>query len=154
MDTIPLPKLESTAATEPIPAAPTELPPASGPEPGEKKKRHRRTKAEIEAERAKLVPPTPAAPVSDEDLARCRIGFAMIFGLISKALTKKWGDDMALSEEEVGTLAGVWTDAVAPYLPQAGKSMPLATAAVATLLIALPRWDAYHSKKTEAAVAP
>lgn len=149
LDTIPgIPELAVTGATEPIPAAP-EPAPEPQPQAGEpaKRKRHRRTKAELEAAKSAAAPPALVAAPSTEDLDRCRLGFAMIFGLVSKALTKKWGEEMELTEEEVATLAGAWTDAVAPYLPQAGKSMPIATAAVATLLIALPRWDVYQEQK-------
>jgi len=104
----------------------------------------------LEAARLAALPAEAPAVATASDLDRCRVGFAMIFGLVSKGLGKKWGDDMALSEEEVSTLAGVWTDAVAPYLPQMGASMPIGTALVATLLIALPRWDVYQAKRAEA----
>lgn len=146
-ETIPLPGLPIAPATGPIPAAAEATPPASA-EPGEPKKRHRRTKAELEAARKAIAPPTPPpAATTAEDLERCRLGFRMIFGLVSTALTKKWGEEMTLKEEEVNTLASAWTDAVAPYLPKMGAQMPLATAAIATLLIALPRWDVYQAKK-------
>lgn len=145
-ETIPLPGLPVAPATGPIPAAAEATPPASG-EPSEPKKRHRRTKAELEAARKAIAPPPPPVATTAEDLERCRLGFRMIFGLVSTALTKKWGEEMTLKEEEVMTLASAWTDAVAPYLPKMGAQMPLATAAIATLLIALPRWDVYQAKK-------
>jgi len=145
--------LPITAATEPIPPAPEPAPP--GPqEPGQPKKRHRRTKAELAAEKLAAVPPAPAVGATPEDLARCKLGFVMLFGLVSKAITKKWGEEMTLTEEEVATLAGAWTEAVAPYLPKMGAQMPLATAAVATFLIALPRWDSYQTYKTAHSLEP
>lgn len=150
MDDVPgIPQLPIAPATEPIPAAPEPLTPEvmTGPAPGEKKKRHRRTKAELDAERAKAAPPTPASVASTEDLERCRVGFAMIFRLVSNGLVKKLGQETELTDEEIATLAGAWTDAVAPYLPSMGKNLPLATAAMATVLIALPRWQAYQSIK-------
>jgi len=154
-----IPELPITAATEPIPAAPEEVVEVGktgvATAPAEaRRKRHRRSKAELEAAKAAAAPPTPPVGASNEDLERCRLGFAMLFGLVDKMLTKKWGEDMALTEEEISTLAGAWTEAVAPYLPKMGSQMPLATAAVATLLIALPRWDTYQAYKAAHALDP
>lgn len=154
MDDVPgIPKLDLSPPQEQIPAAPEPLTPEvmTGPAPGEpvKRKRHRRTKAELEAERAKTAPPPPATGATTEDLDRCRIGFAMIFGLVSNGVAKRLGPEQALTEEEIRTLAGAWTDAVAPYLPSMGKNLPMATAAVATVLIAIPRWQAYQATKVQ-----
>lgn len=154
MDSVPgIPELTVAPPAEQIPAAPAPLEPEVMSTTGEpvKRKRHRRTKAELEAARTAAAPPPPSNVASTEDLDRCRLGFIMLFGLASVAIVKKWGEEMALKEEEIKTLAGVWTDAVAPYLPSMGKNMPLATAALATAIIALPRWQMY---KTAQAAEP
>ncbi len=145
IDTIPVPSLGSEPPAGQIPL--TSEPGAPAPVKG---KRHRRTKAQIEAERAKLgrdtVPEGPA--VSPEDRARCVAGVAVIFGVAGKLVSKWRGSDVwDLDPEQAQTLGEAWTTVIEPYLPMIGEAMPVVAALAVTWSVVQPKWDAEQEEK-------
>ena len=122
----PVETLPGPQAAEPAPEAPA------------KRKRNRRTKAQLEAEKAKLAAAEPGG-VSPEDVARCEAALAATFEILSKVVAKRRGPHWGLESEEAGTLGKVWTTALAPYLPRIGAAVPWAAAAAVTWSMIQPR---------------
>lgn len=129
---IPVPILSGDAPGQPVPLAVS---------PEEKKKRVRRTKAELAAARAKeageLVPPTDGP--SPEDMKRATDALAMTFAAVGAILADRRGEHWRMKDEECQTLAGPWAAVLAPYLPRVGAAMPLVSALVITWTVVQPR---------------
>lgn len=129
-ETIPVPALSHDAPGQPVPLAATP----------EKKKRHRRTKAELEAERKKLAPPDAAQAATDaEDLKRATVALSISFKAIGALLASKRGEHWRLKDEECDTVGAAWATVLAPYLPRVGAAMPIVSAAVITWTVVQPR---------------
>lgn len=128
---IPVPPLSNDAPGQPLPLALTGA---------EKKKRHRRTKAELEAARKKEqggdVPPAGPDP---EDMKRATAALAISFRAVGALLASKRGEHWRLKDEECDTIGAAWATVLAPYLPRVGAAMPLVSAAVITWTVVQPR---------------
>lgn len=127
------------------PAGPVETlpgPQAAEPEPATpaKRKRNRRTKAQLAAEKeAAAKAAAESGGVSPEDVARCEAALAATFEILSKVVAKRRGPHWAVESEEAATLGKVWTTALAPYLPRIGAAVPWAAAAAVTWSMVQPR---------------
>lgn len=137
----------------PVPALPLDPPsgpvatlpgPQAEPAPQDaappKRKRNRRTKAQLAAEKAAAdKAQAEAGGVSAEDVARCEAALAATFEVLSKVLAKRRGSHWELDKEEAATLGTTWTVALAPYLPRIGAAVPWAAAAAVTWSLVQPR---------------
>lgn len=105
-----------------------------------KRKRNRRTKAQLAAEKAAAdKAQAEGGGVSAEDVARCEAALAATFEVLSKVLAKRRGPHWELDKEEAATLGTTWTVALAPYLPRIGAAVPWAAAAAVTWSLVQPR---------------
>lgn len=127
---IPVPPLSSDAPGQQLPlAAP----------PGEKKKRIRRSKAELAA--AKKAEGGAAEPSDDSanELKEATAALSVTFQAVGTILSAKRGPHWKLSTPECDALGAAWANVLAPYLAKYGKSVPLVGALVVTWSVAQPR---------------
>lgn len=136
----PIPDLPVTAPTEPVATlpGPSAAEPEAAPEKP-KRKRIRRTKAQLEAEKAKAAQEAAPEGVTPEDLARCEYVVGATFEILSKVVAKRRGPHWTLEPEEAGTLGKMWTAVLAPYLPRIGAAVPVAAAVAVTWSMVQPR---------------
>lgn len=108
----------------------------SSPEPA-RKRRKRRTKAEMAAERGTGAP--EPAIVDPEAIAAlsgaCGLGFRIAGNIIARGRGEHW----KLSEDEIAQLGAAWGVALAPYAGTFAKYAPLAAAALVTFEVVQPR---------------
>lgn len=136
-ETIPVPPLSSDAPGQQLPlAAP----------PGEKKKRHRRTKAELEAERKKAAGEAPPVDSANE-IKEATAALSVTFQALGTVLSAKRGDHWKLKTEECDALGAAWANVLAPYLAKFGQSVPIVGALVVTWSIAQPRIEEDQRRK-------
>jgi hypothetical protein len=133
-ENIPVPPLSSDAPGQQLPLAPP---------PGEssKRKRHRRTKAELEAARKGETGEQPPATDANE-IKEATAALSVTFQAIGTILAAKRGDHWKLKQEECDVLGGAWANVLAPYLAKYGKSVPVIGALVIT-------WSVAQSRITE-----
>lgn len=126
---IPIPSLSGDAPGQPLPVAPP---------PGEKKKRVRRTKAELEAARKKEQGDTP--PVDNAaEIKEATAALSVTFQALGVILSAKRGEHWKLKVEECDALGAAWANVLAPYLSRFGQSVPIVGALVVTWSVAQPR---------------
>lgn len=129
-ENIPVPNLSNDAPGQPPPLAPP---------PGElKKKRHRRTKAELEAAKRTEGGEQPA-PDNANEIKEATAALSVTFQAVGTILAAKRGDHWKLKVEECDALGAAWANVLAPYLAKYGKSVPLVGALVITWSVAQPR---------------
>ncbi len=129
-ETIPVPILSGDAPGQPVPLA----------EPGGKKKRVRRTKAELEAARLKEKGTTVPPPGPDpEDMKRATAALSITFRAIGALVSSKRGEHWRLEDKECETLGAAWAGVLAPYLPRVAQAAPVLSALVITWTVAQPR---------------
>lgn len=141
-ETIPVPPLSSDAPGQPLPLAAA---------PGEKKKRHRRTKAELEAERKKAAGEQPPVDNANE-IKEATAALSVTFQALGTVLSAKRGDHWKLKVEECDALGAAWANVLAPYLAKFGQSVPIVGALVVTWSIAQPRIEEDQRRKQLRAV--
>lgn len=127
------PDLEPPAGAETT----TTEPPAATGEPPAKRKRVRRTKAQMAAARGAV--DTPPAGPSPEDKAHLSNALGLGFDTAGRILASARGEHWRLSHDECRALGDAWAEALAPYLGQTGPYMPLFAAALVTVGVAAPR---------------
>jgi hypothetical protein len=129
---IPIPPLSSDAPGQPLPLAAA---------PGEKKKRIRRTKAELAAAAKKDAAPEGEQAADDKanEIKEATAALSVTFQAIGTILSAKRGPHWKLKTEECDALGGAWANVLAPYLSKYGKSVPLVGALVVTWSVAQPR---------------
>lgn len=124
--------------------------PGQGPDDTPRRKRKRRTKAQmVEAET-----PETAPQASPEDLARCQVALAAMFEIGGKIVAKRRGAHWLLDKEECDALGQAWTNALAPYLEKIGGALPFAAAAAITFGVLKPRLDLDAERAGEPASPP
>lgn len=137
-ETIPTPQLSSDAPGQQLPlAAP----------PGEKKKRHRRTKAELEAARKGEAGEQPAAPSLETEVKEATAALSVTFQALGAILSAKRGEHWRLKVEECDALGAAWANVLAPYLARFGQSVPIVGALVVTWSVAQPRIEEDQRRK-------
>jgi len=129
-ENIPVPPLSNDAPGQPLPLAPP---------PGDKKKRHRRTKAELEAERRKLAGDEQPPVDNANEIKEATAALSVTFQAVGTILAAKRGPHWKLKTEECDALGAAWANVLAPYLAKYGKSVPLVGALVVTWSVAQPR---------------
>lgn len=132
-ESIPVPPLSNDAPGQPLPLAPP---------PGEKKKRIRRTKAELEAARKSGEPGDQPPAVDTNEMKEATAALSVTFQAVGTILAAKRGDHWKLKTEECDVLGAAWANVLAPYLAKYGKSVPLVGALVIT-------WSVAQSRITE-----
>lgn len=142
---IPVPPLSSDAPGQQLPlAAP----------PGEKKKRIRRTKAELAAAKKSEGGDQPAVDTENE-LKEATAALSVTFQAVGTILSAKRGPHWKLKTEECDALGAAWANVLAPYLAKYGKSVPLVGALVVTWSVAQPRiMEDQERKKALKSVLP
>lgn len=132
-ENIPIPPLSSDAPGQPLPlAAP----------PGEKKKRIRRTKAELAAAIKKEGGGGEDGPTPEDkenELKEATAALSVTFQAVGTILSAKRGPHWKLTTPECDALGAAWANVLAPYLAKYGKSVPLVGALVVTWSVAQPR---------------
>lgn len=130
-ENIPIPPLSGDAPGQPLPlAAP----------PGEKKKRIRRTKAELAAAAKKAEGESELAPEDKEnEIKEATAALSVTFQAVGTILSAKRGPHWKLKTEECDALGAAWANVLAPYLSKYGKSVPLVGALVVTWSVVQPR---------------
>lgn len=126
---VPVPALSGDAPGQPLPlAAP----------PGEKKKRVRRTRAEIEAARKAAAPPVD--PQSNEQsLKETAAALSLTFKALGAVVATKRGDHWKLEQVECDSLGAAWAAVLAPYLERYGQAVPIVGALAITWGVAQSR---------------
>ncbi len=136
-ETIPTPQLSSDAPGQQLPLAAA---------PGEKKKRHRRTKAELaEARKAEAGEAPPPAP--ETEIKEATAALSVTFQALGAILSAKRGDHWKLKTEECDALGAAWANVLAPYLSKFGQSVPIVGALVVTWSVAQPRIEEDQRRK-------
>lgn len=117
------------------PATPLD-PPPSDPSAPAKRKRKRRTKAEMAA----AVEPAPvSAEPTPEDVARLATAFGAAFCVAFDILAVARGDHWRLAAGDQKALGETWAAAWAPYMGNAGKYMPFIVAGFTTVGVVMPK---------------
>lgn len=129
---IPVPPLSGDAPGQTLPlAAP----------PGEtKKKRIRRTKAQIEADRKAEGAQTGEAPPDSEQSAKeAAAALSLTFKAVGAVIAAKRGDHWKLEQVECDSLGAAWAAVLAPYLEKYGQAVPIVGALAVTWSVAQSR---------------
>lgn len=147
---VPVPELAVVAPSEPLPIAESTTEPA--PESGEAPRERKRKRGRPRKDAAPLAP----GAVSEEELERCKLALAGMFGVLGKIVASRRGRHWELTDEECSALGGAWTAALAPYLSKMGAAVPWAAAAAVTYAMAVPRLkvDQELAAAKEAATTP
>lgn len=128
-----LPSLADLEATTDVPGDGAEPAPAEEVKP---RRKHRRTRpapgTEVQA---------GPAPVTDQEIEDMGKVLGLGFRVLSRMVASKRGEHWALTPGEELELGLAWSKAAAPYFHLAGKYIPFATAAVATVGVLAPRLE-------------
>lgn len=136
-ETIPVPPLSNDAPGQELPLAPP---------PGEKKKRVRRTKAQLEAERKKTEGDAPPVDNANE-IKEATAALSVTFQALGAILSAKRGEHWKLKVDECDALGAAWANVLAPYLSKFGQSVPVVGALVVTWSVAAPRIEEDQRRK-------
>jgi len=128
---VPVPTLSSDAPGQPIPIAPP---------PGEKKKRIRRTKAQLEADRkAEAAQQGEPTPESEQAAKEAAAALSLTFKAVGAVIAAKRGDHWKLEQVECDSLGAAWAAVLAPYLEKYGQAVPIVGALAVTWSVAQSR---------------
>ena len=139
---IQVPNLGVEKPTEALPSlADLEVSPAPDdtfptPPVEEKPRRKHRRKVQPGAEIQ-----TGPAPVTDQEIEDMGKVLGLGFRVLSRMVASKRGDHWALTPQEELELGLAWSRAASPYFHMAGKYIPFATAAIATVGVVAPRLE-------------
>lgn len=129
-ENIPIPALSNDAPGQPLPlAVPLE----------EKKKRHRRTKAELEAARKKDAGEATPEDTLAQQIKEASAALSTTFQVVGAIVAGKRGEHWQIEKKEADRLGDAWAVVLAPYLPKVGQALPVVGALVVTWGVVQPR---------------